>query len=51
MRAEPIETTIRRLAHFGFECLEIAGEPEQYDTKDIRRLLHENGVKCWGLQP
>jgi len=48
MRAETIETTIRRLAHYGFECLEIAGEPEQYDTKEVRRLLNENGVKCWG---
>jgi len=48
MRAEPIETTIRRLAHFGFESIEISGEPEKYDTKDVRRMLEENGVQCWG---
>ncbi len=48
MRAEPIETTIRRLAHFGFESIEISGEPEKYDTKEVRRILEENGVKCWG---
>ena len=35
MRAEPIETTIRRLAKYGYESLEISGEPYQYDTKEV----------------
>ncbi len=48
MRAEPIEVTIRRLAKYGYETIEIAGDPEHYDTKEVRRLLQENGVKCWG---
>ncbi len=48
MRAEPIETTIRRLAQFGYETIEIAGEPDKYDTKEVRRLLQEHGVRCWG---
>lgn len=48
MRAEPIEVTIRRLAQYGYETIEISGAPEQYDTKDVLRLLKENKVKCWG---
>ncbi len=48
MRAEPIEVTIRRLAKYGYESIEISGEPEIYDTKEVRRLLDENGLRCWG---
>lgn len=48
MRAEPIEVTVRRLAKFGYESIEIGGEPEKYNTTDVRKLLHENGVKCFG---
>lgn len=48
MRAEPIETTIRRLAKHGYESIEISGEPDEYDTKEVRRLLDENDLKCWG---
>jgi D-psicose/D-tagatose/L-ribulose 3-epimerase len=48
MRAEPIEVTIRRLAKYGYETIEIAGEPDKYDTKEVRGLLHANGVRCWG---
>lgn len=48
MRAEPIETTIRRLARYGYDSIEISGEPEKYDTREVRRLLNDNGVKCWG---
>lgn len=48
MRAEPIETTLARLSRFGFESIEISGEPEQYDTSEVRRLLDEHGVRCWG---
>ena len=48
MRAEPIETTITRLAHCGYDAIEIAGEPEQYDTKHVSRLLKDAGLTCWG---
>ena len=48
MRAEPIETTIRRLAKYGYESIEISGEPYQYDTKEVLRILKENGIRCWG---
>ncbi|WP_234734230.1 sugar phosphate isomerase/epimerase family protein [Tellurirhabdus bombi] len=48
MRAEPIETTIRRIAKLGYNKLEIAGSPEHYDTKVVGKLLKENGLGCWG---
>jgi D-psicose/D-tagatose/L-ribulose 3-epimerase len=48
MRAEPIEVTIRRLAKYGYESIEIGGEPDKYDTKEVRGLLKGNGIRCWG---
>lgn len=48
MRSEPIEKTISRLASLGFEAIQIKGEPAEYDPKQIRRLLGEAGVRCWG---
>ncbi len=48
MRAEPIEVTIQRLAKYGYESIEISGEPDVYDTKEVRRLLNEYGLRCWG---
>ena len=48
MRAEPIETTIARLAKCGYDAIEISGEPERYDTKHVRKLLADSGLRCWG---
>ncbi len=48
MRAEPIEVTVRRLARYGYKSIEISGEPDLFDTRDLRRLLAENGIACWG---
>ena len=48
MRAETIETTIARIAKQGYHALEIQGTPENYDTKYVRQLLHDNNLKCWG---
>lgn len=48
MRAEPIETTIRRLAKYGYNAIEISGEPEKYNTKEVGRLLKEHKLTCWG---
>ena len=49
MRAEPIDVTVRRLARYGYKSIEISGEPEIYDTKELRKLLGENGLACWGV--
>ena len=48
MRAEQIEVTIRRLASSGYDAIEIEGEPEKYDTKQVRGLLKENDILCFG---
>jgi D-psicose/D-tagatose/L-ribulose 3-epimerase len=47
MRPEPLELTIARLARFGYESIEISGEPDRYDTERVRALLVENGIRCW----
>jgi sugar phosphate isomerase/epimerase len=48
MRAEPVETTLRRGKQWGLGSIEISGEPDQYNTKDVRALLDELDMKCWG---
>jgi D-psicose/D-tagatose/L-ribulose 3-epimerase len=48
MRPEPIEITIRRLAKYGYESIEISGEPEQYKAEDVKPLLKKYGLRCWG---
>ena len=49
MRAEPIEVTIARLAKCGYDAIEISGEPERYDTKDVGKLLKDHGLDLLGL--
>ena len=48
MRAEPLEVTVRRLAKYGYKSIEISGEPDIFDTREVRKLLKENGIECWG---
>lgn len=48
MRAEPIETTIQRIAKLGYTKFEIQGTPELYDTKKIKKLLDDHSIQCWG---
>jgi sugar phosphate isomerase/epimerase len=48
MRAEPIEVTVARLAKYGYESIEISGEPYTYDAKHVRGVLQEHGIRCWG---
>ena len=48
MRAEPLATTLKRIKKFGYESIEISGEPKQYDIKETRKLLKEHGIRCWG---
>lgn len=48
MRSEPIETTIARLAKYGYKSIEISGEPDKYDAKHVRGLLDHYKLDCWG---
>lgn len=49
MRAEPIETSIERLARHGFDAIELASEPDRIDPDRTRTLLEETGLACWGM--
>jgi sugar phosphate isomerase/epimerase len=48
MRAERLETTLRRIQRLGFRSIEISGEPDQYDVPQTRALLRDHGIACWG---
>jgi sugar phosphate isomerase/epimerase len=48
MRPESIRRTIERMKQVGVDALEISGEPDQYDAKEVRGLLKEHGRKAWG---
>jgi len=48
MRPEPIEITLDRLHRFGYDGIEISGEPTRYDPDEVRRLLDQYELECWG---
>ena len=53
MRAEPVETTIRRLAKYGYDAIEISYDsvelsPGAPGTKAVAGMLKENGIECVG---
>jgi D-psicose/D-tagatose/L-ribulose 3-epimerase len=53
MRAEPVETTIKRLAKYGYDAIEISYDsvelsPGAPGTKAVAGMLKENGIECVG---
>jgi D-psicose/D-tagatose/L-ribulose 3-epimerase len=48
MRPEPIEITLERLHRYGYDGIEISGEPQRFDTKKVRKLLDKYKLECWG---
>jgi sugar phosphate isomerase/epimerase len=48
MRPEPIETTLERLHRFGYDGIEISGEPARHNTGEVRALLDKYQLECWG---
>lgn len=53
MRAEPVEVTIRRLAKYGYNSIEISYDsvelaPDAPGTSAVRQMLKDNGLTCWG---
>jgi D-psicose/D-tagatose/L-ribulose 3-epimerase len=53
MRAEPVETTIKRLAKYGYESIEISYDsvelsPGAPGTKAVAQMLKDNGITCYG---
>jgi hypothetical protein len=43
MRAEPIDVTVRRLAKYGYESIEISGEPYLINTR-CPQNSQDNGI-------
>lgn len=48
MRPEPIEHTINRLSDLGYDGIQIMGEPRKYDWQQVRKLLDDRGLRCFG---
>ena len=53
MRAEPVETTIKRLAKYGYDAIEISYDsvelsPGAPGTKAVAGMLKDNGIECVG---
>jgi D-psicose/D-tagatose/L-ribulose 3-epimerase len=53
MRAEPVETTIRRLAKYGYDAIEISYDsvelsPGAPGTAAVRQMLKDSKIKCYG---
>lgn len=48
MRPEPLPTTLARLSRLGYDGIEISGEPERFDTEEVKRLLDRYHLECWG---
>ena len=53
MRAEPVETTIRRLKKYGYDSIEISYDsvelsPGAPGTKAVRQMLKDNDIGCYG---
>jgi len=41
---EPLKDKIARVARCGYDGIELVGEPDQYDERELRSLLAENGI-------
>lgn len=46
MRPEPLETTVERLARYGYDAIELMGEPSKYDIKETLAILKKHKIVC-----
>lgn len=42
---EEVAKSIERLAKFGYDAIELIGEPDAYDTKRVRNLVNDYGIE------
>lgn len=49
MRPEPLEVTLKRLRDLSFDGIEIMAEPGKYHAPEVRKLLQQYNVECWGI--
>lgn len=43
---EPIEKSMERMSRFGYDGIEVKGEPDQYDAKKLRELMESYGLEA-----
>lgn len=41
---EKVRDSIERCAKFGYDAIELCGEPDYYDTAEVRRLCQDKGI-------
>ena len=46
MRPEPLEVTVERLARYGYDAIELMGEPAKYDIKETLAVLKKHKITC-----
>jgi D-psicose/D-tagatose/L-ribulose 3-epimerase len=46
---EEIETSLRRLKRFGYDGVELTGEPGSQNVEEVNRLLREYGLSCTSI--
>jgi len=42
---EPVKKSVDRLLRYGYEAIELVGEPERYDWQETRKLISEGGFQ------
>jgi D-psicose/D-tagatose/L-ribulose 3-epimerase len=47
--AEPLEASFERLHRYGYDGIELAGEPSTLDRAEIRRLMDQYGLSCTSI--
>jgi sugar phosphate isomerase/epimerase len=50
-QGEDIATSIDRLAHLGYDAVEVEGEPETHDPKRIKKLAEDAGLAVGSVCP
>jgi sugar phosphate isomerase/epimerase len=46
MRPEPLEVTVERLARYGYDAIELMGEPAAYDINETLAILKKHKINC-----
>jgi D-psicose/D-tagatose/L-ribulose 3-epimerase len=46
---EPLKVSLQRLKKYGYDGVELAGEPKQIDVDEVRKLLMEYGLICTSI--
>jgi D-psicose/D-tagatose/L-ribulose 3-epimerase len=46
---EPLATSFERLQRFGYDGVELAGEPEQLNLEEVKMLMEKHGLECTSI--